>query len=65
MPTYNAKCPKCEHIQEYFCKMSEREAKEALPDCEKCGTKMENSTTFNENGGFVLKGHGWFKKGGY
>lgn len=72
MPTYNAKCPKCEHEQEYFCKMSEREKKEALPDCEnllpngeRCQTKMENAFTSNNQGNFILKGGGWFKTGGY
>lgn len=80
MPTYNAKCPNCGHEQEYFCKMSEREKKEALPLCENriviilangipetapCLTKMENAFTSNNQGNFILKGGGWFKTGGY
>ena len=70
MPTYNAKCPECDEVQEYFCKMSERES--ALPDCTMCidkktgkPVKTEVAFTSNTAGGFILKGSGWFKKGGY
>lgn len=60
MPTYNAKCPKCQHEQEYFCSMGERERGEALPKCEKCDTQTEKAATFNDQGGFILKGPNWF-----
>ena len=69
MPTYNAKCPKCQKEFEYFCKISERES--ALPYCSTCkdegGTPVKTEAAFTSNtvGGFILKGHGWFKKGGY
>lgn len=69
MPTYNAKCSSCGEEQEYFCKISERES--ALPPCSTCkdaeGRPVQTVAAFTANtaGGFVLKGSGWFKKGGY
>lgn len=69
MPTYDAKCPKCEEKKEYFCKISERES--ALPHCSTCKDeaggplKMVPSFSGNPQGGFILKGRGWFKSGGY
>lgn len=69
MPTYDATCEQCGATSEYFCKISERES--ALPDCPTCKTdsgeplKMVPAFTANSQGAFILKGHGWFKKGGY
>lgn len=69
MPTYLSKCPKCGEEQEYFCKISEREI--ATPHCSTCkdeaGQPLKAEPAFigNPDGGFVLKGNGWFKKGGY
>lgn len=60
---YDAKCNKCAHVFEY-----ERSIKESVtptPPCPKCAsTETEKVITLN-GGGFVLKGQGWYKKGGY
>lgn len=62
MPTYNAKCPKCQIEKEYIARISDRETD--TPNCPQCGEKMETAY-MPAQGGFVLKGPGWFKKGGY
>jgi putative FmdB family regulatory protein len=60
---YDAKCNKCEHVFEYDAPISE--AGDPPPPCPKCG-HMETTKQFALNsGGFILKGNGWFKKGGY
>jgi putative FmdB family regulatory protein len=64
MPTYNSKCPQCNQEFEYFCKISDRET--SLPDCPTCKdekgqpVKCEVALTLNKDGGFILKGTGWF-----
>lgn len=65
MPTYEAECPTCKARAEYFCKMSEKDNEDQLPDCEVCKIKMQPAFAGNPDGGFVLKGRGWFNKGGY
>lgn len=63
MPTYRLRCqnPKCDHEEEQFVFITE------LPKlkCPKCGGKLKTAFTLNSEGGFILKGKGWFKKGGY
>jgi len=62
MPTYLAKCPKCSKELEYYAKIQDKE--KDLPECPDCLIKM--ITAFlGATGGFILKGQGWFKKGGY
>lgn len=62
MITYNAKCEPCGTKVSYQAKMSEREA--SLPTCPVCKEVMELDFTPNE-GGFILKGSGWYKSGGF
>jgi predicted nucleic acid-binding Zn ribbon protein len=38
--------------------------KEDFPRCPECGTRMDK-VWITPEGGFVLKGGGWFNKGGY
>lgn len=38
MPTYTARCKTCEHIQDYYEKISNHDQ---TPPCEKCGRAME------------------------
>ena len=63
MVTYKATCLKCDRDEEYQAKITEREEK--TPFCEKCQMKMKPVFIVNENGGFILLGNGWEKKGGY
>lgn len=63
MAKYDAKCNKCEYIFEYDAPISE--AGDPPPPCPECGC-VETTKQFALNsGGFILKGYGWFKKGGY
>jgi len=62
MPTYQYRCSdtSCSHEFEIRQSMTEDKLTEC-PDCkEESLIKIINS-----NGIFVLKGSGWFKKGGY
>jgi putative FmdB family regulatory protein len=62
MPTYNAKCEKCKVIIEYIAKITDMD--KDIPTCPQCEKLMER-TYMGATGGFVLKGRGWFKDGGY
>lgn len=63
MPKYDAKCEKCEAVFEYDAPILE--AGDPPPPCPACGhDKTTKQFTLN-TGGFILKGDGWFKKGGY
>lgn len=61
MPTYTSYCVKCDKEIEYISKISE---KDNPPNCETCGNKTEKTYTKPE-GGFILKGGGWYKSGGF
>lgn len=63
MPKYDAKCEKCETVFEYTAPIST--AGDPPPPCEKCGHPKTTKVFSINGGGFVLKGEGWFKKGGY
>ena len=63
MPTYRFLCSDCGLAQEVVLKITEMDQKEKHPVCT-CGKKMERCWITPE-GGFILKGTGWFKKGGY
>lgn len=63
MPKYDAKCEKCEVVFEYTAPIST--AGDPPPPCEKCGSPETKKVFVINGGGFVLKGEGWFKKGGY
>lgn len=61
MPTYNYKCNKCHHT---FQQMRPIKNRDELPDCPRCN--HESSRIFiSPEGGFILKGHGWYKPGGF
>lgn len=63
MPKYDAKCDKCGIIFEYEAPILE--AGDPPPPCPTC-SNFETKKVFSLNsGGFILKGKGWFKKGGY
>ena len=59
MPTYNIRCTnkKCKHEDQVVQKYDD-----PLPLCEKCNSETER---FIKRTAFVLKGKGWFDKGGY
>jgi putative FmdB family regulatory protein len=61
MPTYNARCIKCKTTIQYQSNIVKCED---TPPCPKCGGETKRVFTKPE-GGFILKGQGWFKKGGY
>ena len=58
MPTYTAKCQKCETEFEYQASILHEEA----PPCIKCQSTADKIWTSPE-GGFILKGGGWAKDG--
>lgn len=60
MPTYKAKCDVCEIEEEYTAPMCHTD--EEVPPCPKCQEIMVK-TWIDPEGGFVLKGTGWFKDG--
>lgn len=62
MPTYKFVCPKCGETKEEILKITAE--KEEFPECEKCKVKMQKAW-ITPTGGFILKGTGWFNKGGY
>jgi len=60
---YDAKCIACNTTFEY-----ERSIKEPItptPPCPKCKSENTEKVFTLNAGGFVLKGQGWYKKGGY
>ena len=61
MPTYDFQCSTCKKRFSRFVFMSEVKKQK----CPECGGKSKVLWTPNTQGGFVLKGKGWFKKGGY
>lgn len=64
MPTYRFMCPKCSLSCEVsHVPITADEDHPAWPECQ-CGVKMQK-VWINPEGGFVLKGGGWEKKGGY
>jgi putative FmdB family regulatory protein len=60
MPTYVYKCAKCEHTFEVQAKMSDPPPTEGCPEC---GCTVLDKVI--QAVGSILKGSGWFKKGGY
>jgi putative FmdB family regulatory protein len=63
MPKYDAECEKCGHKFEYSVPILN--AGDPPPPCEKCGDNKTKKVFVINSGGFILKGDGWFKKGGY
>lgn len=63
MAKYDAKCEKCEKVFEYSAPISE--AGDPPPPCPSCGHSKTVKQFVINSGGFILKGDGWFKKGGY
>ena len=61
MPTYDAKCPKCDHVEEYEAPISNPDA--GLPTCDVCSVPMFRIFPRSVSGGFILKGGGWAKDG--
>jgi putative FmdB family regulatory protein len=59
MPTYNIRCTneECKHEDQVIQKYDD-----PLPPCELCSSETER---FIKQTTFVLKGQGWFDKGGY
>jgi len=60
MPTYQYKCKQCDHEFEVKQRMTD----DPLSQCPECG-KTTLKKIINNQGGFQLKGSGWFKTGGY
>jgi hypothetical protein len=64
MPTYNSRCPQCNTIFEYSCKISEMES--MRPHCSTCKdpqgepVKTGYSPVQNVGKGFQTVGPGWF-----
>ncbi len=56
MPTYQYRCRKCGYEQEVFQRMSD----DALTTCAKCGAE-EFERVISAEGGFMLKGSGFYK----
>lgn len=62
MPTYSYECKKCGHEFDIV----QRIVDDALTDCPECKSKDELKKVIKAgDGGFALKGKGWFKTGGY
>lgn len=59
MPTYEYKCGSCNHEFEIDQNIKD----EPLKKCEKC--EQESLRRLVSGAGFVLRGDGWFKTGGY
>ena len=59
MSTYNIRCTneECKHEDQVIQKYDD-----PLPPCEECNSETER---FIKQTTFVLKGQGWFDKGGY
>lgn len=55
MPTYDYKCPECEHVQERFHKIRQRPSVE----CEKCGARMKKM--MGKGAGVIFKGSGFYE----
>lgn len=55
MPTYDYKCPECEHVQERFHKIRQRPRVE----CEKCGARMKKM--MGKGAGVIFKGSGFYE----
>jgi len=60
---YDAKCNDCETVFEY--ERSIKDAQTPTPPCPKCKSHLTERVFTLNSGGFILKGQGWFKKGGY
>lgn len=61
MPTYEAKCPKCDHVEEYVAPITDIEANK--PICDVCNVPMFRIFPRTIDGGFILKGGGWYRDG--
>lgn len=61
MPTYSYECKKCGHEFDIM----QRIVDDALTDCPECKAKELKKVIKAGDGGFALKGKGWFKSGGY
>lgn len=62
-PTYRFICKMCGLSTEKSLKISSRDDESKWPICD-CGAIMERAWISPE-GGFILRGRGWYKKGGY
>ena len=62
-PTYKFMCTKCGLSMTQSMKMSSSQDETKWPLCD-CGERMQK-TWISPQGGFILKGKGWYKKGGY
>lgn len=60
MPTYSYKCPKCQTEKEVIKGIKDADATELCP---KCNHQMSKQVT--GGCGFVLKGPGFYKSGGF
>lgn len=61
MPTYAAKCKDCSHEWEYVAKIS---ANDPGP-CPQCDNENTERMPVVNKTGFILKGKGWYKSGGF
>lgn len=61
MPTYSYECKKCGHEFDIVQRMVD----DPLTDCPSCNEKELKKVIKVSDGGFALKGKGWFKSGGY
>lgn len=64
MPTYRFVCKKCALMTEKELKYSEFSDPSKYPLCQSCGSEMDK-VWISPEGGFILKGEGWHKKGGF
>lgn len=60
MITYEYKCTDCE----YFWEIKQKITDPKITICPKCNKETAEKLISN-NFGFILKGSGWFKTGGY
>ena len=75
MPIRKIQCNKCSHEWELFLMPSEDRLLQAssldspaqnIAECPKCGgIEVVKCDYLPTSGAFILKGRGWFKKGGY
>ena len=61
MPTYEAKCLNCSFKFYYSRAISKRDDSPKCPDCLKATKRVWTQP----EGGFILKGKGWYKSGAF